>query len=113
MTRRTEYAGRNPDGSEIRKPLDQWEGDWGHTEPDDLTGRRIEPGMWLVRSYQSGRSCNLEIRQVRDVRQIRPGGPMRVFLDESRVPIEYPSRCLIIDWDPVLEAVRPRSGGVV
>lgn len=103
MTRRSEFTGRE-NGVELpRRLLDQWEGDWQGKDPVDLTGRPIEPGMWLVKTFQSGRSCNLEIRQVREVRQVHAGKLARVFLDDSRVPIEYPGRCLIVDWDPARE----------
>ena len=101
VTRRTVWDSKTR--SEVPSPSPQWEGDWQGTAAMDMTGRPIEPGMWLVKTYQSGRSCNLEIRQVRDVRQTRQDGPRRVFLDDSRVPIEYPGRCLIVDWDPEAE----------
>ena len=90
-------------------PIDEWEGDWQGQTPHDLTGREIRPGDWLIKSFQSGRSCNLEIRRVREVRLIRPrskfdeqyggGVPadvLRVYLGDSKVPVEYPGRCLIV-----------------
>ena len=106
MTRRSTWD-RNHQQWDSRTPIDQWEGDWNSKEPVDMTGRPIEPGMWLVKTYQSGRSCNLEIRQVREVRTAVNGDRLRVYLDDSRVPIEYPGRCLIIDWDPKAECLRP------
>ena len=97
-------------------PIDQWEGTWQDQTPFDMTGQRISPGDWLVKTYQSGRSCNLEIRQVREVRPPKPKKladwepeqdfTPRVFLDDSKVPVQYPGRCLIIDWDPDNERVR-------
>ena len=105
----------------VDDPIDEWEGDWQGTAARDMTGRDIKPGMWLVKTYQSGRSCNLEIRQVREVRTVtskdwrgnKVVSEPRVFLDTSKVPVQYPGRCLIVDWDPDLEAIRNRSGGVV
>lgn len=91
---------------QVKDHIDQWEGDWQGEDARDLTGRAIEPGMWLVKTYQSGRSCNLEIRRVREVRPAGQDARMRVFLDDSKVPVQYPGRCLIIDWDPGLEAIR-------
>jgi len=120
MTRRDEFVRWDGD-KRVSNPLDQWEGDWNGLSARDLTGREIEPGMWLVKAYQSGRSSNLEIRQVREVRTVtskdwdgnKVVSEPRVFLDTSKVPVQYPGRCLIVDWDPVLEAVRTRAGGVV
>ena len=104
-----------------RDKLDQWEGNWQGEDARDLTGCPIEPGVWLARAYTSGRSCNLEIRQVREVRTVtsrdwdgkKVVSQPRVFLDDSKVPIQYPGRCLIVDWDPDVEAVRNRAGGVM
>lgn len=113
MTQRVRYAGRDKTTGE-RLPdqvLDQWEGDWLGREAVDMTGRPIEAGMWLARSYTSGRSANLEIREVREVRRVRAtDSSPRVFLDGSRVPIEFPGRCLIIDWDPDNGRIRRRFG---
>lgn len=106
MTRRNTWD-RSHQNWDHRSPIDQWEGDWNGTDPVDMTGRPIQPGMWLVKTYQSGRSCNLEIRQVREVRKAVNGDRIRVFLDDSRVPIEYPGRCLIVDWDPQAERLTP------
>lgn len=113
MTRRGNFVRWDGD-VRIEDPIDQWEGTWGGEDAVDLTGRPIEPGMWLVKTYQSGRSCNLEIRQVREVRTVMSKQwdgstvetPPRVFLDDSKVPIQYPGRCLIVDWDPQAEKLR-------
>lgn len=122
MTRRDVFVRWDGD-VQIRIALDEWEGDWQGTDPVDMTGRRIQAGDWLVKTYQSGRSCNLEIRQVREIKSVTSdrwrGGKNvketneRVFLDTSKVPVAFPGRCLIVDWDPVLESIRNRSGGVV
>lgn len=100
-------------------PIDQWEGDWQSQTPNDLTGREIVPGDWLVKTFQSGRSCNMEIRRVREVRPPRPRKleswedeqdmSPRVFLDDSKVPVQYPGRCLVVDWNPKREQVRRRG----
>ena len=104
--------------------VDQWEGNWLGQDPYDMTGREIRPGDWLVKTFQSGRSCNLEIKRVREVRVIKPrsdfderfGGGVpatvpRVYLDDSKVPVQYPGRCLVVDWDPEAEKVRPVAPG--
>ena len=104
-------------------PIDQWEGDWQGTAPVDMTGRPIVPGDWLVKTYQSGRSCNMEIRRVREVRAVTTArgefdeyrtvglDVLRVYLDDSKVPVQYPGRCLVVDWDPVLERTRTVGDG--
>ena len=114
MTRRTTW-GKEPKGPDGTWPvIDEWEGDWQGEDPVDMTGRPIRPGDWLVKTYQSGRSCNLEIRRVREVREVtsksewtgRTTVRVRVFLDTSKVPVSYPGRCLVVDWDPESECVR-------
>lgn len=102
-------------------PIDQWEGTWQGVAPVDMTGRAIQPGDWLAKTYQSGRSCNMEIRRVREVRPAADrklqsweteddlNRTPRVFLDDSRVPVQFPGRCLVIDWDPQLGQVGWRA----
>lgn len=120
MTRRTVWSGTAATGV-VHTPVDQWEGDWRGESAVDLTGRPIEPGMWLAKAFTSGRSCNLEIRKVREVRTVvskdwdgkKIVSQPRVFLDDSKVPVQYPGRCLIVDWDPAAETLpHPRAGAV-
>lgn len=58
--------------------------------PVDMTGRPIRPGDWLVKSFQSGRSSNIEVRMVREVRN------GRVYLGDSKVPVTWPGRTLVL-----------------
>lgn len=114
MTRRGKTSRWVGDKLIVEDLIDQWEGNWSGEDARDMTGREIKPGMWLVKTFQSGRSCNLEIRCVREVRTVmskqwdgtRVETAPRVFLDDSKVPVQYPGRCLIIDWDPEKEAIR-------
>lgn len=129
MTRRTKFefdqddSGKTLYDTRREVPIDQWEGTWMGHAPVDMTGRGINPGDWLVKTYQSGRSCNMEIRQVREVRPVAErrlqswetdlDRTPRVFLDDSKVPIQYPGRTLVVDWDPSAERLRTAGGGGV
>lgn len=78
-----------------KRTLDEWEGDWTSTELKDMTGREFKPGDWVCKSYKSGQCTNLEIRKVREIKD------GKLYLSESRVPVVYPGRMLILKgWEP-------------
>lgn len=81
--------------------VDQWEPPWMGTDPVDATGRPIQPGDFVARANRSGRAVSLEILRVREVRDAksRPGEP-RVYLADSKVPVDYPCRLLVVPFDP-------------
>lgn len=56
----------------------------------DKVGHIIEEGMLVVKPYTSGRSAMLELREV----HIRNGN---IYLDDSKVPIQYPERLLVVE----------------
>jgi len=112
VTRRTRYEYADPDDWSTRRTveIDQWEGNWSGQGPVDMTGRPIQPGDWVAKVYQSGRSANMEVRQVREVRPARPRKDWRgevvqdptprVYLSDSKTPVDYPGRMLVVPWDP-------------
>ena len=60
------------------------------TDPVDLLGKEFAVGDNVVRSTTSGRASSIEIVEVT---KIECG---RVFLGGSKVPVNYPSRLLIV-----------------
>ena len=76
-------------------PIDEWEGTWMSTELVDIQGRPYEAGQYVAKAYTSGRAVNIEVRRVREIRD------GKLYLNESKVPIVFPGRMVILpDWDP-------------
>ena len=67
------------------------EGHWDGTELIDMLGLEFNLGDRVVRAYTSGRAVNLEVLSVT---QIKNG---KLYLGDSKVPVNYPGRLLIIN----------------
>jgi hypothetical protein len=65
--------------------------EWCGKACKDAMGRGFVVGDYVVRAITSGRTPNLEFSRVREIRN------ERVYLGESKTPIRYPSRLLIIN----------------
>lgn len=61
------------------------------TEPIDMLGNKLKVGDSVARPYRSGNSAYMEICEVT---RIENGN---VYLSGSKVPLNYPGRCLIIN----------------
>lgn len=67
-------------------------GDWRSHALKDARGIPIKAGDKIVRPItSSGRSTNLEFATVREIKD------GRIYLDTSKVPIQFPGRMLIIN----------------
>lgn len=67
------------------------EGDWMSEDLVDAFGREIKAGDKVARACTSGRAVNLEFATVREIKN------GKVYLDISKVPINYPGRLLVIN----------------
>jgi len=61
------------------------------TEPVDMFNKPILVGDVLAKAFKDGSSgCFIKLCKVTEVKNDE------IFLDESPVPIKYPSRCIIL-----------------
>jgi hypothetical protein len=63
---------------------------WTSQDLHDLLGNEFSVGDKVAKAFVSGRSPNIEIRTVREIKADR------LYLDDSKVPVIYPSRMLIV-----------------
>lgn len=66
-------------------------GRWTDTALNDLLGRPFVVGDSVAKACTSGRAVNIEIGRVT---RIEDG---KMYLDHSKVPINYPGRILIVN----------------
>lgn len=64
---------------------------WMGTKTVDALGEEIKVGDKVARAITSGRAVNLEFTEVREIKD------GRVYLAGSKVPINFPSRLLVIN----------------
>lgn len=82
-------------GSLERVPMAGWESRYKNcdTELTDMVGREIKDGDWLCRARVANHTAIIEVRYVREIKD------GKIYLDESRVPLQYPGRTLIVNHE--------------
>lgn len=65
-------------------------GNWFSTDLTDILGKAFVVGDKVVKAYQSGRAVNISVTEVT---RIENG---KVYLDNSKVAINFPGRLLIV-----------------
>jgi hypothetical protein len=70
------------------------------TTPTDMKGFAFQVGCKVARAIMSGQSPILKICTVTRI------DSDRVYLDDSKQPMKYPSRLLIIEQDPLYRMVK-------
>jgi hypothetical protein len=67
-------------------------GKWMETEAKDMRGRDFKMGDKFAKACTSGRAVNLEICTIT---RIDDNG--KIYANGSKVPINFPGRCLIVN----------------
>lgn len=70
------------------------------TTPRDMKGYAFNVGCKVIRAVMSGQSPKLA-----ECKVTRIDGD-KIYLDNSKIPIRYPKRLLIIEQDPLYRMVK-------
>lgn len=70
------------------------------TTPVDMKGFALTEGCTVARAIMSGQSPQLVLCKVTKISE------GRIYLDDSKQPIKFPKRLLIIEQDPLYRMVK-------